>query len=204
MNALDKLLTQGLAAIIKKKVGIKTYQKIEERLKERYKLTAEQALRDFQRFDATLREFFGPGADSIERDFLKHIISLDSKESKPWITIESNELARLILRSYGDIEKNLILDYALKKPDVILFILEKCEIPKSTGYRIVNELIEDGLLIESGSTVTREGKKASLYTPLFDNIKIDIIHGELSVRIQIREEVLQDSFLVKLLQEIQS
>jgi hypothetical protein len=203
MNALDGLLAQTLEQVIKKKLGEKTFEKIEERLQERYKTTAIEAIRDFQRFDATLREFFGAGADGMEKDFLENIISLDDpKHEKPWLIIENEKICNLVLESYGDKEKKLILDTAFQKPGVILDILERCEIPKSTGYRIINELVEVGLLTEKGFTTTEDGKKVSLYTSLFENLIIDIRQGKVTVKIQLKEEVLKESFFVRILHEL--
>jgi len=203
MNALDGLLAQTLEQVIKKKLGEKTFEKIEDRLQERYKITAIEAIRDFQRFDATLREFFGTGADAMEKDFLEQIISLDdSKHEKPWLIIENEKICNLVLESYGDKEKKLILDTAFKKPGVILDILERCEIPKSTGYRIINELVEVGLLTEKGFTTTEDGKKVNLYTSLFENVMIDIRQGKVTVRIQLKEEVIKESFFVRILREL--
>lgn len=200
VNMLDRLLAQALASIIKEKFGSKTYQKIETRLLERYNLSVLDAVRDFQKLDATLREFFGPGADAMEKDFLEHLISLDtSKRGKPWIVVENQDLTHLILQSFGDKEKKLILDTAFSKPGVILDILDKCDIPKSSGYRIINELVNDGLLAEKGFTTTADGKKVGLYTSLFENIRIDIMEGKVTVRIQLREDILKESYLLKIL-----
>ncbi|MGI0082821.1 MAG: transcriptional regulator [Nitrosopumilaceae archaeon] len=198
MNALDKLLAEALASVIKVKLGAKTYQKVEDRLRERYGLTVVEAIKDFHTLDATLREFFGAGADNLERDFLDHLVSLDTKKGQPWVTIENPDLARLILESYGNREKKMILDAALKKPNVILEILEDCKIPKSSGYRIINELVEDGLLAEEGYT-TAEGRKVSLYTALFKNANIDIQNGNLVVKVMLKENILHESYLVKIL-----
>ena len=202
MSALDKLLAQSLASIIKTKLGEKTYQKIEDRLAERYHSSVVESINNFQQLDATLREFFGPGADSLEKDFLEHLVSLDTrKKGESWITIENQELARLILETYGDREKRLILDAALKKPNPVLEILEDCKIPKSTGYRLVNELVTDGLLTEEGHTTTSDGKKVVLHTALFENIKIDITEGTVVIKVMLKEHILQSSYLVKILLE---
>ena len=202
VSALDRLLAQSLASIIKTKLGEKTYQKIEDRLSERYHSSVVESVKNFHQLDATLREFFGPGADSLEKDFLERLVSLDArKKGEPWITIENQELARLILETYGDREKRMILDAALKKPNPILEILEDCKIPKSSGYRLINELVEDGLLTEEGNTTTSDGKKVALYTALFENIKIDISEGNVVVKIMLKKHILQTSYLVKILLE---
>ena len=202
VSALDRLLAQSLASIIKTKLGEKTYQKIEDRLSERYHSSVVESVKNFHQLDATLREFFGPGADSLEKDFLERLVSLDArKKGEPWITIENQELARLILETYGDREKRMILDAALKKPNPILEILEDCKIPKSSGYRLINELVEDGLLTEEGNTTTSDGKKVALYTALFENIKIDISEGNVAVKVMLKKHILQTSYLVKILLE---
>ena len=202
VSALDKLLAQSLASIIKAKLGEKTYQKVEDRLAERYHSSVVESIKNFNQLDATLREFFGPGADALEKDFLEHLVSLDTrKKGESWVSIENQGLARLILETYGDREKKLILDAALKKPNPVLEILEDCKIPKSTGYRLINELVTDGLLTEEGHTTTSDGKKVALYTALFENIKIDITEGTVVIKVMLKEHILQTSYLVKILLE---
>ena len=202
VSALDKLLAQSLVSIIKVKLGEKTYQKIEDRLAERYHSSVVESIKNFNQLDATLREFFGPGADALEKDFLEHLVSLDTrKKGESWVSIENQGLARLILETYGDREKKLILDAALKKPNPVLEILEDCKIPKSTGYRLINELVTDGLLTEEGHTTTSDGKKVALYTALFENIKIDITEGTVVIKVMLKEHILQTSYLVKILLE---
>jgi predicted transcriptional regulator len=95
----------------------------------------------------------------------------------------------------------MILDAALKKPNPVLEILEDCKIPKSTGYRLINELVTDGMLTEEGHTTTSDGKKVVLYTALFENIKIDITEGTVVIKVMLKEHILQSSYLVKILLE---
>lgn len=202
MNALDKLLAQVLASTIRDKLGAKTYQKVETRLLERYNVGVADAVKDFQKLDATLREFFGPGADVMEKDFLEHLASLDtSKHTKPWMVIENEELSEQVLESFGDRGKRKILNAALDKPDVILNILEKTDIPKSSGYRLIGELIENGLLAENGFTTTHDGKKVSMYVSLFENVKIDVLRGKTSVKVQLMEDILKESYLARIMME---
>ena len=202
MNALDKLLAEALASVIREKLGNKTYQKIEARLLERYNLGVADAVKDFQKLDATLREFFGAGADEMEKDFLEHLASLDTpKQAKPWIVIENEELAEQILDSFGDREKRKILKAALGKPDVTLNILERTDIPQSSGYRLIGELIENGFLTESGFATTHDGKKVSMYVSLFDNVRIEVLQGKTSVKVQLRGDVLKESYLARILME---
>jgi hypothetical protein len=44
----------------------------------------------------------------------------------------------------------------------------------TSGYRMINQLVEDGLLTEEGYAETSDGKKVSKYTALFEKVKIEI------------------------------
>jgi hypothetical protein len=200
VGALDKLLSQALESIIKQKLGDKVLKKIEQRLQERYNVTITDAIRDFHIFDATLREFFGTGADTMEEEFKERLISFNaSSKGRQWITIENQELADLILESYGDKEKRLILNTALKSPNVILDILEQCNIPKSSGYRLVSELVNDGLLTEEGTAKTSDGKTVSKYTALLEKIKIEIEAEGIQIHVLLKEHILEESSIYKIL-----
>ena len=203
MSALDNLLAESLSAMIMQKLGKKTFQKIEKRLHERYGITAAESIRDFQKMDATLREFFGPGADEMEKDFLNNFISVDnSKREKPWIVIEDQKLTRLILESFGDPSKKAILDASLRQPNVIMDILDICRIPKSSGYKVVSELIDAGLLTEKGFSTTNDGKKVNRYVALFENVKIELQGEKVIIQVQINEDFLKQSYLVKIMREV--
>jgi predicted acetyltransferase len=200
VGALDKLLTQSLESMITKQIGVSVVKKIEQRLQERYGMSMSDAIHDFQIFDATLREFFGTGADTLEEDFKKHLISINSSsKGMKWMTIENKELVNLILDSYGNNEKRMILNNALKSPNVILEILEQCNIPKSSGYRIIGELVDNGLLAEEGHAKTSDGKTISKYTSLFEKIKVEIERGGTQVQVLLKEHILEESNIFKVL-----
>jgi hypothetical protein len=183
--------------MIREKLGQKTCEKIEDRLRQRYSLSLAESIKDFYTLDATLREFFGPGADGIEADFANHLISISTgARGRQWVTIENKELAELILGAYGDRERRLILETAFKQPAVILDILEATGIPKSSGYRLINQLVEDGLLTEEGYAETSDGKKVSKYTALFEKIKIEIDTKGLNVQVLLKENILNESQII--------
>ena len=75
-SALDRLLGQTLESMIREKLGQKTCEKIEVRLRQRYNLDLAASINDFYTLDATLREFFSSGADAIEEDFANRLTAL--------------------------------------------------------------------------------------------------------------------------------
>ena len=201
MNALDKLFAQTVASVIRKSLGEKSYIAIEKRLEERWGITVSDAIQDFNKFDAILREIFGAGADAIEYDILHKIFSLrSSKKGTSLISIENPDLSKTILATYGNPEKRLILNFAFNTPAPILDILENCGIPKSTGYRVISEILDDGFLTESGFSTTSDGKKVNKYTSLFSEVKIDIKLDNLTIHVVLKDELITESNLVKVLQ----
>lgn len=211
-SALDRLLGQTLESMIREKLGQKTCEKIEVRLRQRYNLDLAASISEFYTLDATLREFFSSGADAIEEDFANNLISINaSAKGRRWILIENSELAELILSTYGDKDKRIILEVAFTNPSVILDILEATRIPKSTGYRLINQLVENGLLTEQGYAESSDGKKVNKYTALFERIKIEIDTSGLIftsgiplpsfpvVEVLLKENILNESQIIRVL-----
>jgi hypothetical protein len=211
-SALDRLLGQTLESMIREKLGQKTCEKIEVRLRQRYNLDLAASINDFYTLDATLREFFSSGADAIEEDFANNLISINTPaKGRRWILIQNSELAELILATYGDKDKRLILEVAFTNPSVILDILEATRIPKSSGYRLINQLVENGLLTEQGYAESSDGKKVNKYTALFEKVKIEIETNGLIftsdiplpsfpvVEVLLKENILNESQIIRVL-----
>jgi hypothetical protein len=199
-SALDRLLAQALESMIREKLGRKTCEKIQDRLHHRYNLSLAESIKDFYALDATLREIFASGADAIEEDFANRLISINAPaKRRPWITIHNRELAELIAGAYGDKEKRLILEVALRQPLVIPNMLEILGIPKSSGYRLINKLVEDGLLTEQGYAEASDGKKVSKYTALFERVKMELDTKGLIVQVLLKENILKESQIIHVL-----
>ena len=210
-SALDRLLGQSLESMIREKLGQKTCEKIETRLRQRYSMDLAASIDDFHALDATLREFFASGADAIEEDFANRLISINTPaKGRPWITIANKDLAELILATYGDKEKRIILEVAFNRPSVILDLLETTGIPKSSGYRLINQLVDEGLLTEHGYAESSDGKKVSKYTALFEKVTIEIDTNGLIfdslplssiplVQVLLKENVLNESQIIRVL-----
>jgi hypothetical protein len=211
-SAVDRLLAQALESTIRKKLGEKTCEKIEERLLQRYNLDLAGSIKDFYKVDAILREFFSSGADAIEEEFADHLISINTPaKGRPWITIENRELAELILETYGDKDKRIILEVAFMQPSAIPDILAAARIPESSGYGLIKQLVENGLLTEQGYAKTSDGERVNKYTGLFERVKIEIdtdgliydvdflISSVPLVEVLLKENILNNSQIIRVL-----
>lgn len=200
-NGMDNLLVPSLRKSIEENLGKKTLEKIEDRLVERHGISLVQAIKDFYKFDSVLREFFGAGADGLEEKFLQKIVEMEKIKNaeSDWISIRDDDLAIIFLESFGDPDKKAILNAVLDRPHIVADILKICKIPQTSGYRKINSLIKDGLLVANGQTVTSDGKKVTKYETLFKNINIEIEKNSVRVKIQIKKNSLADSSILQVI-----
>ena len=89
-----------------------------------------------------------------------------------------------------------ILNASIGEPWTISEILEKLNIPKTSGYRKINSLIEDGLLIKAGSDLTSNRRVVDRYKSLFDNVNIDF-NNKVTVNVQFTQEVIMNSTVLQ-------
>lgn len=195
MLGLDSLIGKSIVYIIKRNLGQSTLEKIEDRVFEKFGTNLIQISNDFPKLDLIFREFFGEGANRLELQLLQSIISVQQTKigNKEWMTIEDSHISRIILEAIGDDDKKNILNAVLDKPRVISEILEICKIPQTSGYRKVNNLIENGLLIINGHESTDDGRSINKYQPVFDNIQIHVEKNKVIVQIQLTKIYLDNS-----------
>jgi len=200
-SELDNLLIPSLRKTIEENLGVKTLNKIEQRLIERHGINLVQSIKEFHKFDSVLREFFGAGADGLETKFLNRIVQLEksSPDNLDWITIHDGDLARTFLESFGDPEKKCILTTVYDKPLIVSDILKSCSIAQTSGYRKVNSLIDEGLLIPSGYVVTDDGKKVQKYGTTFHNVDIKIEKKSVKVKVQLKEKSVENSSILQII-----
>lgn len=198
-NSLDNLLAPSLRQSIEVNLGKSTLNKIEQRLMERHGMSIVQAIKDFHKFDSVLREFFGAGADGLETKFLQNIIILKQpkKGSDHWITIHDQTLAKIFLESFADEDKKAIIGSVLNDSLIIADILEHCKVPQTSGYRKINQLIDNGLLISNEYAMSTDGKKIKKYSAIFDNVKMDIERNVVVVKIQLKRSSLHESTILQ-------
>ncbi|MBM2852567.1 MAG: Transcriptional regulator [Candidatus Nitrosotenuis sp.] len=187
MVGIDRLLAKSLDTIIRENLGARTSQKIENRLVEKYGITLTESIEQFQKLDSVLREFFGAGADGLENKFLKNVCEIKLMNGEKHIYIENSSLTKIILESFGDDDKKKILGVINGEALIISEIIEKCNIAQTSGYRKINSLIDDGLLVPSGYVSTTDGKKVTKYRSIFNNIHIEIIKNKINVSLYLPE-----------------
>lgn len=201
-NGFDNLLVPSIQRSIEENLGKESLNKIEQRLMERHGLALVQAIKDFHKLDSVLREFFGAGADGLEQKFLQNVIGIEKSKhfDSNWVEIKDPELSKIFLESFADKDKKAILGAVMDKPLIIAKILESSKIPQTSGYRKINFLIDNGLLVSNGFELTHDGKKVKEYETIFENIKVDIVKNNITVKVQLKNTLLKNSTIIQTVQ----
>jgi len=200
-NGIDNLLVPSLRKQIEENLGVEKLKKIEQRLIERHGINMVQAVKDFHKLDSVLREFFGVNADEIETKSLLKVIELERTEKKEeWITIQDQELSKIFLDTLGDKDKKKILGTVLNKSLIVSDILKESKIPQTSGYRKINSMILNGILISNGFELSKDNKKIKKYETVFQNIKMDIRENGMIVKIQLKKHLLTNSVIFQIIQ----
>lgn len=201
LPGIDFLIAKSLKDVVKHSLGDITFTKIEKRLFESYGIGFTQAVEDFGKLDVVLREFFGSGAEGIEKQIMNKILILEEskRNEKKWITLEDSRLIELMLKSLGDDDKKNIINAAMEEPKIISDILKISKIPQTSGYRKINTLIDDGILIQQGHLTTYDGKIVKKYKAIFENVNISIDRNKIIVKVLPTQESLKNSNMMQIM-----
>ena len=110
------------------------------------------------------------------------------------VTIKDKSIISLILHSYADEDKKKILNTTTNKPRIILDIISTCKLPQTSSYRKINSLIKNGLLIPNGEIPRKYGKIVTKYISLFENLEINIVRNDISIKAKFSEDACQAIF----------
>ncbi|HXG74211.1 MAG TPA: transcriptional regulator [Candidatus Nitrosotenuis sp.] len=195
MAEIDSLLAKFIEQQIMIQFGNDLNQTIKNRIFERYGVNLTDALRQYEPFDKILREFFGKAADGMIRQLFEKICFVKKTKQTLSLEIRDKIFANLLLESYGHKDKKAILLAVSSSALSISKILKQARISsQTTGYRLINDLIKDGLLVESGFDLTTDGKKTHAYISPIK--KINIILGDkniMCVTIEFSDELIAKS-----------
>ena len=198
MTEIDQLFASSLEKIIRENLGETTFHSIQNRLFEKYGMSITESIKEFEKLDSVLTEFFGSGAKGLEKKFLDSICSIKSQKDKveKRFTLLDSSINQSIIRAFSDDEMSKILNASIGEPWTILEILEKLEIPKTSGYRKINLLIKEGLLVKAGQEFTENRRSVDKYKSLFDNVNIDF-GNKVTVNVQFTPEVTMNSSILQ-------
>lgn len=200
MNSLDILLNKAILQSIQNAMDKEKFRRIELQLHEQG-IEISEILSKFGQLRRKLFEFeqdFKKIEDRILRDFL----TTEKHSSETWLVITNKVLTELILKTFADEDKKLILDFTRNNSETIPKILSLCNLPNTSGYRKVKQLIDDGFVIPTGMAETFEGRRALLYRSIIQKVQVYINKNDVIAKILVPKEILNSSLIVKTISDV--
>ena len=192
MAGIDRLISTSLSHIIKKKLSSSDLKNLERKLFLEHGMSIKLSIEHFHKFDEMLKNISNLDRKKFENDCINEIIKIKKTDENYSVKIIDQKLINLILESCGDSETRKILTCLFENDLTIPQILNDSKVPKTSGYRKIENLIINGLILESGRILS-ESKRISKYKCIFDEIKIVMKKNDIIVHGIINKKILDKS-----------
>jgi len=201
MGGIDRVIASSLSREIKKKLNSEILKKVERELFLEYGMSIKLSIENFHKFLTVLKKNSSIDIDRFEKDCISKILKAKIKNDKFLVTIIHQHLRDLILELFGDIETRKIIITLLEKEYTIPQILKESKIPKTSGYRKIENLIFNGLIIESGKVLS-ESKKISKLQCIFEEINLKIKKDKIEIIGVVNKKMFEKSTSIKSIIEL--
>ncbi len=198
MSGIDKLLAKSLSAALKAKIAQKTLLELEIRLFEKHGISIKQSIEKFQKLDSTLSEFLGSESRKLEKECFENICSIKNLDKDYQIVLKDKPLNKIVFDCWGDIENQKILNVILNESFTAPELVTKSKISKTSGYRNINSLIKEGLIVNDGTSRTDDGKIIPKHKSVFDQVTITISTDKISISGLVRKKFINESSVCQL------
>ena len=196
MSGIDRLISTALSIEIKKKLGIDMLKKVERELFLEHGMSIKLSIEHFQKFTNVLKNNSNFDISRFEKNSINKIIKIKKREHDYNVIIVDTELSDLILELFSDSEARKIISSLLENEYTIPQVLKESKVPKTSGYRKIENLIINGLIIESGKVLS-ESKKISKLQCVFQEIKLDIKKEKITVNGVVTKKMFEKSTSMK-------
>jgi len=200
MGGIDRLIASALASEIKKELDLEVLRATERELFLEHGMSIKLSIEHFHKFSSILRKNSRIDVKKFEKDCINKILKIKKRDDKFLVTITNHDLRDLILELFGEVETRKIISVLLENEYTIPQILKESKVPKTSGYRKIENLILHGLIIESGKVLS-ESKKISKLQCVFQEIKLDIKKDKILVIGIINEKIFEKSTSMKIILE---
>ena len=196
MGGIDRLISSALSTEIKKKMDLDMLRKVERELFLDHGMSIKLSIEHFQKFTDVLKKNSNIDVNRFEKDCINKIIKVKKRDDKYNVTIIDTVVSNLILELFSELETRKIISVLLENEYTIPQILKESKVPKTSGYRKIENLIINGLVIESRKVLS-ESKKIFKLQCVFQEIKLDIKKEKITVNGVISKKIFEKSTSMK-------
>ncbi len=199
MSEFDEFISTSLSEVIKKNLDPATEKKIKLSLFKKYGLSIKQSIKDFSKLNEVLKEELNSTTSIFEKKCLKEIITIKTRKNSTLIIIKDKNLINLMIDIFGDKEFRKILEVTMLSPLLISEIISHCNLPKTSGYRKVSNLIRNGILKSQKKEFTKKRRSIDRYSPIFQKLIFEINENQSKVSLELPTEILNQSSAIKII-----
>ena len=192
MAGIDRLIATSLSNVIKKKLNSNELKNIERKLFLEHGMSIKLSIEYFHKFNETLKNISNIDRKKFENECINKIIKIKKTDNDYSVKIIDQKLIDLMLELCGDSETRKIIMCLFDNDLTIPQILKESKVPKTSGYRKIENLIINGLILESGKILS-ESKRISKYKCVFDEIKIGMKKNDIIIQVIIDKKTFDKS-----------
>ena len=198
MTGIDRLISTSLSEAIKKKLEKDDLKNLERTLFLKHGMSIKLSIEHFQNFTKVLKSIINVNEKKFVNECISEIIKIKKIDVGYKIRIIEQDLIDLILQVCGDSETRKIIGCVFSKDLTIPQILNECKVPKTSGYRKIENLIINGFILETGKVLS-ESKRISKYRCVFDEIKIEMQNNNVVVQGIVNSKIFDKSTSIALI-----
>ena len=196
MGGIDRMIATALSCEIKKDLDLEILKKTERELFLEHGMSIKLSIEHFNKFTSVLRKNSTIDVKKFEKDCINKILKVKKKDDKFLVTIVDSDLRDLILELFGEVETRKIISVLLENEYTIPQILKESKVPKTSGYRKIENLILHGLIIESGKVLS-ESKKISKLQCVFQEMRLEIKKDKIVIIGVVNKKMFEKSTSMK-------
>ena len=141
MGGIDRMIATALSCEIKKKLDSEILKNTERELFLEHGMSIKLSIEHFDKFTSVLKKNSTIDIKKFEKDCISKILKVKKRDKEFLVTIVDSNLRDLILELFGEIETRKIISTLLENEYTIPQILKESKIPKTSGYRKIEDLI---------------------------------------------------------------
>ncbi len=197
MPGIDLLISRDLSIEIKNNLDHNVLKKLERELFFEHGMSIKLSIEHFKNFHEMLKKNIDIDLAKFEKDCIEKIIQVSKSNNNYKVKIISKKLSEKIFNFFGDPESRAILLCMMNKGQTITEIQKNSKILKSPTYRKIENLLLDGLILESGK-ILKINKRVSQYRCIFDEVHAVIGEKKLKLEVILSAKRFNESSIAKL------
>jgi hypothetical protein len=197
MPGIDLLVSADLSLEIKNNLDHNVLKKLERELFFDHGMSIKLSIEHFINFHDILKKNSDLDIAKFEKDCIEKIIQVSKSNNNYTVKIISKKLSEKIFNFFGDPESRAILLCMMNKGQTVTEIQKNSGILKSPTYRKIENLLLDGLILESGK-ILKNNKRVSQYRCIFDEVHAVIGEKKLKLEVILSAKRFNESSIAKL------